>query len=473
LPGLEKGGDITDWINKGGNLEKLHKIMLETPEIDKEDIAGEEKGNSTKEKKQKKIKTKTLIPGLIHLVKEGEQASYLLQREGNLFIEETFTGVDETIYQPKSDLPIHYCREDIIKEPRQVDYASLLQDIIQFMKRYLELPDDKGYLLLALWVFHSYIIEKLDTTPILYFKGVKETGKTRAGEVLAELAYKCERLTSPTEATLFRSAEYFKTALVVDEIQLWGKEGNQAVGRLIKSRYKRGMKVSRINQNKSGEDEVEYFDVFGPLAISTTETVPNIIESRCIIFLMQKNKNAKVEKFIDKELARKIRNKLTIFRANFIDKQLPEVNPVSRRRLNEILSPLHRVLMAIDPDMENEFKLTVKNLERFKDTEAEFTLEAEIVEAVVDWYKNHRETSFLTNDIVDILNDDRKEKEFLSSKLISNRLANLGFRKTRLNNGKRGFTFELEFLEELAEQYSVENIDELPEKRKDLFDVEK
>jgi len=34
LPGLEKGEDVSDWINNGGTLEKLHKIMLETPEID-------------------------------------------------------------------------------------------------------------------------------------------------------------------------------------------------------------------------------------------------------------------------------------------------------------------------------------------------------------------------------------------------------------------------------------------------------
>lgn len=38
LPGLDHGEDVSDWLNNGGNLEKLHKIFLETPEITKSKI---------------------------------------------------------------------------------------------------------------------------------------------------------------------------------------------------------------------------------------------------------------------------------------------------------------------------------------------------------------------------------------------------------------------------------------------------
>jgi hypothetical protein len=444
-------------IFKKSDLSKKVKLWNE---LYKRDEAPEEK-------KQKKTGTKTLIPGLIHLIKENGKAVYLLQREDKFYIEETFTGENGIIYKPKSDLPIYYCGTDILEESREVNYSFLLKDIIKFIKKYLELPDDKGYLILALWVFHTYIIDKFDTTPILYFKGVKETGKTRAGEVLAELAYKCERLTSPTEATLFRSCEYFQTALVIDELQLWGKEGNQEVGRLIKSRYKRGLKVSRINLNKAkaGEDQVEYFNVFGPLAISTTEKISDIIESRCIIFLMQKNKEAKVESFIDNEWARKLRNQLTVFRANYMERKLVEVKPISRRRLNEILNPLYQTLMEIDPNRENEFKLTVKSLEQSKDVEEEFTLEAEVVEAVMEYHNETGDIIFLTNEIVRRLNKDRSEKDEFSTNFIARKITNLGFKRKRLTNSKRGFSFELGFLEKLIDQYKIKNI----EKEENLF----
>lgn len=42
LPGLKYGEDVSDWLNNGGTLEKLHKIMMETPEITKEEISKDE-----------------------------------------------------------------------------------------------------------------------------------------------------------------------------------------------------------------------------------------------------------------------------------------------------------------------------------------------------------------------------------------------------------------------------------------------
>lgn len=418
------------------------------------------------EKKEKKIGIKTLIPGLIHLVKESGKVGYLLQKEENLYIEENFTGEDGITYKPKSDLPIYYCGVDILGESREIEYPFLLKDIIRFIKKYLELPDENNYLILALWVFHTYLIERFDVTPLIYFSGVYETGKTRAGEVLAELAYKCERMTSPTEATLFRSADYFKNTLVIDEIRLWGPNGNEEVARLIMSRYKRGLKVSRINLNKKGEDQVEYFDVFAPLVISTTESIPPAIKSRCINFLMQKNKNPNVEGSIDLKLARDLRNKLTIFRANCIYREFKEVSPISRRRLNEILMPLYQILMEVDPDLENEFKLTVKELEQDRETEEEFTIEAEIIEAVVEYYNEAGETTFLTAEITNQLNKDRSEKDKFSSRFIGRRLGVLGFKQKRLTNGKRGYCFKLKFLEDLITQYKVKNI----EPKQTLFD---
>jgi len=109
---------------------------------------GKRKGKEKKE--DKTVKTRTLIPGLIHLVKESEKVGYLLQNSGNFYIEESFTGEDGLNYKPKSDLPIHYCRADILEESREVNYSLLLDNVIKFIKSYLELPKESGYLILGL-----------------------------------------------------------------------------------------------------------------------------------------------------------------------------------------------------------------------------------------------------------------------------------------------------------------------------------
>ena len=440
---------ILSGIFKKGELQK--KVDLLNAMFEKE--------KPEEEKKQKKTGTKTLIPGLIHLVDNEGTIKYLIQKEGNLVIEENYIDKEGHTWKPKQDLPICYIRPDILEESREVDYSFLLKDVIRFIKSYLELPEESGYLILALWVFHTYLIEKVNVTPIIYSYGLMETGKTRTGEIMKEIAYKCETLTSPTEATLFRSAEYFKNTLVIDEVKLWGKDGNQEVARLIKSRYKRGLKVSRINMNKDkrGEDQVEYFDVFSPLLISTTESIPDIIESRCIRFTMQKNSDPKVEGDIDKGLAEDLRNKLTIFRANLINKELKEVKDVSRRRLNEILKPLYQVLMEIDPDREDDFKLVVKQLEESKKSEEGYSDNAQVVNEIVKFYNEEGKT-FITNaELTRRVNVDKNTDEQFTTNRVGWILRPFGFQKDR-KGGKVGYMINTEILKRLIERYNTSPI---------------
>jgi len=435
-------------------LGALRKLITEKAEL----LAPVEKSED-KEVKQKKIGTKTLIPGLIHLVDNEGTIKYLIQKKGNLVIEETYTDPEGHTWKPKQDLPIYYIKPDILEESREFNYSHLLKDVIKFIKSYLELPEEWGYLILALWVFHTYLIEKFNVTPIIYSYGLMETGKTRTGEVMKEIAYKCETMTSPTEATLFRSCEYFKNTLVIDEVKLWGRDGNQEVARLIKSRYKRGLKVSRINikNNAKGEDTVEYFDVFSPLLISTTESIPPIIESRCIRFTMQKNSDPKVEGDIDKELAGDLRNKLTIFRANLIDKELKEVKDVSRRRLNEILKPLYQILMEIDPDREEDFKLIVKQLEESRKSEEGYSDNALIVNEIVKFYNKEGKT-FLTNaELTRRVNEDKSEDERFTISKVGWVLRPFGFQKTT-KGGKVGYMINTETLKHLIERYNTSPI---------------
>ncbi|GAJ20028.1 unnamed protein product, partial [marine sediment metagenome] len=75
---------------------------------------------------------------------------YLIQKEDKLIIEETYTDKEGFTCRPKQDLPICYIKPDILKESREFDYSHLLKDVIRFVKSYLELPEESGYLILAL-----------------------------------------------------------------------------------------------------------------------------------------------------------------------------------------------------------------------------------------------------------------------------------------------------------------------------------
>lgn len=408
--------------------------------------------------KQSNMETKTLIPGLVHLVKENGKVGYLLD-EGERFKIQNKYSLNGLVYQPKQDLSIKMPDATILQKDRKIDYKKLLDDLISFIRDYIELPVEWGYFILALWVFHTCLMEKFNTTPIIYFHGVKETGKSRAGEVLAELAYFAEWLTSPTEATLFREADYFKTTLIIDEVKLWGSDANQDVARLIKSRYKRGVTVPRCNLNKSGEDMIEFYDVFAPLVICSTEAVPDTIESRCITFLMAQNVNQEVEKAIDEDRARDLRNRLTIFRANKLKEEMPIPERIARRRLNEILTPLYQILLLIDPERKEEFKVIVEEMEVFKQQEESVGLDAEIVQKISNFYLDNQKEEMEISELTRLMNEDRPEREHIRSNSIGRKTKQLGFKKKRLAGvGTTILIINPERLSKLKEKYNIEEL---------------
>ena len=453
LPGLEEKEDISDWIEKGNTKEKLLQLIEGAPDfIPKRD---EEKESGGKPNHiLLKDRTKSIVPDLIHLVREDDKTKYLFCKGEQWLIEE-YIVKDNRRYSPKQNLPIKILNPNIIKRSLNLDISRLATEIDAFIKSYLEMPFDSDYLILTMWVFHTYIIEKFNTTPILYFYGVKETGKSRAGEVLSELAFRAQRLTSLTEATLFRSVELFKPALIIDEIKLLGKGGNQGLADLIKTTYKRGLKVSRINLNKYGEDQIEYYDTFTPLVICTTESIPDIIESRCILFIMQKNSNPQIERKIDMKWANDLRERLTVFRANYMLRELPEAQYIARGRLNEIVFPLYQVLLMTEPERKSEFIDIVKRIQRNKDNDDGMGLEAEIVKAIDDECRENQDRQFLTQAISKRINEFRSENEAISDRVVNNRIRRLGFRKKRFNNGRMGFRIDGERLRSLKNKYQI------------------
>ena len=453
LPDLEEKEDISDWIEKGNTKEKLLQLIKEAPDFIFEKY-DERESNEKPINIILKDRTKSIVPDLIHLVGDQGRTKYLFCKNGQWLIEDYFIQ-DNKRYSPKQNLPIKILKPNIINRSLNLDIARLATEIDTFIKSYLEMPLDSDYLILSMWIFHTYLIENFNTTPILYFYGVKETGKSRAGEVLNELAFRAQRLTSLTEATLFRSVELFKPTLIIDEIKLLGKGGNQGLADLMKTTYKRGLKVSRINLNKYGEDQIEYFDTFSPLVICTTETIPDIIESRCILFIMQKNSNPQIEKMIDKKWANDLRERLTVFRANYINKELPEAQHIARGRLNEIMFPLYQSLLLFGPERKDEFIDTVKRIQKNKENEDGMSLEAEIVKAINDEYQQNHNKQFLTQSISKRLNEIRSENENISDRVVSSRIKRLGFDKIRFKNGRMGFRINEERLGCLKNKYRI------------------
>jgi len=412
------------------------------------------------EEKKKKILTKGCPENLINLIKINNKVHYLFNKDSKLYSTETI-DIDGTTYKAKQDLIINYITESIFDIDRNgVDFGGLLKDTERFTRRHVEMPNEHDYFLLALWVFHTYIIDLEHVTPFLYFQGEFGTGKSQAGDVLKHIAYKAESLTSLTPATMFRSAQYYQTTLIVDEVTLSGRNADPDIIALVKCRYERMSAVPRIDtDDKDRENQIKYYKVFGPLAMGSEQGLLPAIKSRTIHFIMKENIREAVETLIGEDekslkTAEELRNRLTIFRATLLDKwkrkELKGLKHFARRRLGQILKPLYRVVMEVAPEREEEFLKIVKFLARKAKKVKQMSLEAEVVKILSDHAKDEKD--FIGSlDFCDLLNTDRSESVQINTMGLHYVMESLGFEGTRV--GKKGYLIDKGLLENLEEQY--------------------
>ncbi|MBU4228068.1 hypothetical protein KJ987_07445, partial [bacterium] len=158
---------------------------------------------------------------------------------------------------------------------------------------------------------------------------------------------------------------------------------------------------------------------------------------------------------IDKKWANDLRERLTIFRASYITKELPEAQYIARGRHNEIMFPLYQSLLMVGPERKNEFIDIVKRIQKSKENEDGMSLEAEIVKAVDDEYRENQNKQFLTQVISKRLNEIRSENDKISDRAVSNRIKRLGFGKIRFKNGRMGFHINEERLGFLKTNYKI------------------
>ncbi|MBA7585195.1 hypothetical protein ES708_27166 [subsurface metagenome] len=154
------------------------------------------------------------------------------------------------------------------------------------------------------------------------------------------------------------------------------------------------------------------------------------------------------EKSLDQ--AEYLRNCLTIFRANFLNKKFKKLDKIARRRLGQILTPLYRIVMEIVPDREEEFKEIVKQLDKKRKEIKTLSLEAEIIQIFVDKAKNDID-SIGSKDLCEILNIDRSKTAEISTSKLYYKMAPLGFKKTKAR--PRQWFINKETLKSLEEEY--------------------
>ncbi|GAI23744.1 unnamed protein product [marine sediment metagenome] len=212
--------------------------------------------------------------------------------------------------------------------------------------------------------------------------------------------------------------------------------------------------------NKREEKTVMIYDVFGPLVICTESNIPEPIEDRTIKFQMKENESPEVEDDWDLTTEQALIDLLTLFRAKFKGKGLPKHEKIARRRVNEILSPLYKILLLIDESRKGEFVEFVETIKASRVADEATSENATIVSIFIEIY-NEGEDIVSTRDIAKRYNQDTENPNFqISDRSMGWKIKPFNFKKKAIMKrgqfNKAGWVIDRKTLIGLAERFSVE-----------------
>lgn len=217
--------------------------------------------------------------------------------------------------------------------PKPIPYGSvndLYNEIYQFYYDRVDIVGRNGekssyYDVMACFTLATWRIEQLSTMPFLHFWGAKETGKSKGLELLCTLSYRGWLNEATTPAGIFRHAELDKPTLALDECEQYKK--NTDFLALLNARYRKGGIVSRLEKNGNGTYETQYFKIFGPTILGSTQGFHPSLQSRCLIAYMERKTRDLTPFKFDKdcEEARTLRGKLLQYRFDTLNQPLLEI----------------------------------------------------------------------------------------------------------------------------------------------------
>ena len=176
----------------------------------------------------------------------------------------------------------------------QTEGARLLDDVCEFIGRFVAYPSPQTQTAHALWIVHTHLMAAWETTPRLAFLSPEPgSGKSRALEVTELLVPRPIHTANISASALFRSIGGNDGAptVLLDEVDaIFSRKSGDAtedLRGLLNAGHRRGATVMRcVVRGKT--IEVEAFPSYAPVALAGLGDLPDTLMSRSIVIRMRR-----------------------------------------------------------------------------------------------------------------------------------------------------------------------------------------
>lgn len=193
----------------------------------------------------------------------------------------------ERIAQPEEAGPDAGMFEVVEPWPEPVDAASLLDEIVALVHRFIVIPEPTARAV-ALWIAFAWLIDEVQVAPIAMITAPeKRCGKTQLLSLLSLLCPRPLQVANITPAAIFRCVEAWKPTLLIDEADAFLAGSEDARGILNSGHTRQSAFVVR-NVERGGEQIPTKFSTWGAKAISGIGKQAETLQDRSIPLVLRR-----------------------------------------------------------------------------------------------------------------------------------------------------------------------------------------
>ena len=174
-----------------------------------------------------------------------------------------------------------------------IDGAELLTSIYSYIGRFVAYPSDEARIAHALWIVHTHLMDKWESTPRIAFLSPEAgSGKTRSLEITETLVPRPVEAINATPAYIFRkvSDPEGPPTILFDEIDtLFGPKAkeNEEIRGILNAGHRRGAVAGRCVVRGQTVD-TEELPAYCAVALAGLGSLPDTILTRSVVVRMRR-----------------------------------------------------------------------------------------------------------------------------------------------------------------------------------------